>query len=183
VFSTEYLYNHHFKSAEMMMIKDFKDLLDERFGQGIVSPGALAPDQNFLIIYKEKLVEVCQFLYSSDKTYFDSLSCITGVDNGTTAATIDVVYNLYSIPYNHHLMLKVELRRNVEGESIPEIPSLAHIWRTADWLERETYDLMGINFTNHPDLRRILLPADWAGHPLRKDYSTPEKYHGIKVDY
>jgi NADH-quinone oxidoreductase subunit C len=167
----------------MMTIKDFKELLEERFGLGVVTPPTVAPGQNFLVIFKEKLLEVADFLYNSDKTYFDSLSCITGVDNGPTAGTIDVVYNFYSIPYNHHLMLKVELRRNIEGESIPEIPSLSRIWRTADWLERETYDLIGINFTNHPDLRRILLPADWIGHPLRKDYSNPEKYHGIKVEY
>jgi NADH-quinone oxidoreductase subunit C len=166
-----------------MTIKDFKELLDERFGAEIVIPPVLPSEQNFLVIYKEKLLEVAEFLYSSEKCYFDSLSCITGVDNGPAAGTIDVVYNFYSIPYHHHLMLKVELRRNVEGEALPDVPSLAHIWRTADWLERETYDLVGINFTGHGDLRRILLPADWTGHPLRKDYSTPEKYHGIKVDY
>lgn len=166
-----------------MTLNELKELIEERFGIATVMPSASPSGQNFLIIFKERLVEVLQFLYSSDKTYFDFLSSITGVDNGPTGATIDVVYNLYSIPYDHHLMIKVELRRNVEGESIPEIPSVSSIWRTADWLERETYDLVGINFTDHPDMRRILLPADWEGHPLRKDYQNPDYYHGIKVEY
>lgn len=166
-----------------MNLAEFKELIEGRFGVGVVTPNTLAADQNFMIIFKEKLVEVFQFLHSSDKTYFDFLSSINGVDNGELAGTIDVIYNLYSIPYNHHLMVKVELRRNVENEPIPEIPSVSSIWKTANWLERETYDLVGIRFTDHPDLRRILLPADWVGHPLRKDYKLPDYYHGIKVEY
>jgi NADH-quinone oxidoreductase subunit C len=65
----------------------------------------------------------------------------------------------------------------------PEVPSLSGIWKTADWHEREAYDFFGIQFTGHPNLTRILLPADWEGHPLRKDYVEQERYHGIKVKY
>jgi NADH-quinone oxidoreductase subunit C len=117
-------------------------------------------------------------LYRNPTTYFDMLSCITGIDNGVQAATMEVVYNLYSIPFNHHLMVKVTLPRDHA-----EVDSVTHIWRTANWHEREIFDMYGINFKNHPDLRRILMPADWEGHPLRKDYSHQEYYRDIKVAY
>ena len=71
----------------------------------------------------------------------------------------------------------------MEKNKLPQVPSLVKIWKTADWHEREVYDLVGVNFKGHPDLRRILLPEDWEGHPLRKDYQEQEKYNGIKVKY
>ncbi len=79
-------------------------------------------------------------------------------------------------------MLKVILPRWKDDEEgrLPEVPSVADIWRTADWHEREVYDLSGVNFTNHPSLHRILCPEDWVGHPLRKDYEMPLEYHGIR---
>lgn len=126
----------------------------------------------------EDIVPVCTTLQQNPSCYFDMLSCITGVDNGPTAATMEVIYNLYSIPYNHHLMLKVFIPRDH-----PEIESVTHLWGTANWHEREAYDLFGIQFKNHPDLRRILLPADWEGHPLKKDYKQQDYYRGIKVEY
>ena len=126
----------------------------------------------------EDIVPVCLELLQNPSAYFDMLSCITGVDNGPEAGTMEVIYNLYSIPFNHHLMLKVLLPRNN-----PEIESVTHIWKTANWHEREIYDMFGINFKNHPDLRRILLPADWEGHPLKKDYRQQDYYRGIKVEY
>jgi NADH-quinone oxidoreductase subunit C len=85
---------------------------------------------------------------------------------------------LYSIPYNFSIMLKVVIPRDN-----PVIRSVASIWKTANWHEREIFDLFGVQFQNHPDLRRILLPADWDGHPLRKDYKQQEYYKNIKVDY
>lgn len=129
-----------------------------------------------LEINADDLVQTIQYLHATDGLYFDSLSCITGLDNGTEAGTMEVIYNLYSIPYDHHLMLKVTLNREQ-----PIIDSLTDIWKTADWQEREVYDLFGIHFNNHPDLRRILLPADWEGFPLRKDYEHQTYYRGIKV--
>src|SRR5690606_639093 len=104
-------------------------------------------------------------------------------DNGPEAGTLEVVYHLYSIPYEHSLVLKVTVPRNQPDEPLPTIPSVTHIWRTADWHEREIFDLIGINFEGHSDLRRILLPADWTGHPLRKDYQNLEYYHDIRVPY
>ena len=124
------------------------------------------------------LVLVMDTLYRNPTTYFDMLSCITGIDNGVQAATMEVVYNLYSIPFHHHLMIKVMLPRDR-----PEIDSVSHIWKTANWHEREVFDMYGISFKNHPDLRRILMPADWEGYPLRKDYAHQEYYRDIKVAY
>ena len=106
------------------------------------------------------------------------LSCVTAIDNGPEAKTMEVVYNLYSVPFNHHLAFKVTLPREN-----PEVDTVSHIWKTADWHEREAFDMFGIKFTNHPDLRRILMPADWEGHPLRKDYKQQEYYRDIKLDY
>src|SRR5688572_6522531 len=124
------------------------------------------------------LVSVMDALYRNPATYFDMLSCITGIDNGVQAATMEVVYNLYSIPFHHHLMIKVTLSRDQA-----EVESVSHIWKTANWHEREVFDMYGIRFKNHPDLRRILMPADWEGHPLRKDYTHQEYYRDIKVAY
>ena len=122
------------------------------------------------------LFKVCSYLYADPETYFDSLSCITGIDQDQE--TMMVVYNIYSIPFNHHLMLRVAINRDE-----PEIDSLVPIWKTAEWHEREAYDLLGIKFKNHPDLRRILLPSDWTGFPLRKDYEEQQLYRGVNVAY
>lgn len=124
------------------------------------------------------LRKVCQELYQNPAAYFDSLSCLTGLDNGKEANTLEVVYNLYSIPFNHHLMLKVKLPREN-----PEVDSVSDIWRSANWHEREAAEMVGIKFIGHPDPRRLLLPADWEGHPLRKDYQHQEKYRDITVKY
>lgn len=131
-----------------------------------------------IAVSTDKILDVCNKLYQHPDLYFDSLSCLTALDNGKEAGTMEVVYNLYSIPFNHHLMLKVVL----PCEN-PEIESVSSIWRTANWHEREAFDMFGIIFKNHPDLRRILMPADWEGFPLRKDYQTQETYRDIKVAY
>ncbi len=131
-----------------------------------------------ITISADDLSTVMDVLYRNPATYFDMLSCITGIDNGEQMATMEVVYNLYSIPFHHHLMVKVHLPREK-----PEIDSVCHIWKTANWQEREVYDMFGVHFKNHPDLRRILMPADWDGYPLRKDYKHQEYYRDIKVEY
>lgn len=129
-------------------------------------------------IHADDLVSVCSALHRHPETYFDMLSCITGIDNGAEKGTIDVAYNLYSIPYNLHLMIRISVPR--DGA---EVESLTGIWKTANWHEREVFDMFGLRIKNHPDLRRILLPADWEGHPLRKDYKVQDYYKGIKTDY
>lgn len=123
-----------------------------------------------------KLQQICEAIYKHPDFYLDTLSCLTGLDNGKEAGTMEVVYNLYSIPFNHHLMLKVVLPRENAA-----LDSVVSIWRTANWQEREAFDMYGIVFNNHPDLRRILMPADWEGYPLRKDYVQQEEYRGMTV--
>ncbi|NBP67511.1 MAG: NADH-quinone oxidoreductase subunit C [Cytophagia bacterium] len=129
-------------------------------------------------VSSDKILAVCEALHKNPSCYFDMLSCITALDNGKEANTMEVIYNLYSIPFNHHLMLKVILPREK-----PEIDSVISVWRTADWQEREAFDMYGIVFKGHPDLRRILMPADWEGYPLRKDYQAQEEYKGVTVKY
>jgi len=120
------------------------------------------------------------------------LNCITGIDyfepDPKKAAKspwkphIEVVYHLSSIPHKHTIVVKVKVPRwknDVEGE-LPELPTVSHVWRTADWHEREVYDLVGVQFVGHPNLRRILCPEDWVGYPLRKDYEMPLEYHGMR---
>ena len=155
---------------------DFKALIENHIGDD----HKLTVDENSspkaLLIAAEKIESVCAFLRDNPQTYFDLLSCLTAIDNGPEANTMEVIYNLYSIPLNHSLMLKTSIMRDD-----PKIDSISHIWKTANWHERETYDLFGITFNNHPDLRRILMPADWEGYPMRKDYEEPETYRGMKT--
>ncbi|MDZ7900997.1 MAG: NADH-quinone oxidoreductase subunit C [Arcicella sp.] len=161
------------------MIEKFKNILTENLGDSII----LNADYQCLTVPTERIAEVCMLMHTHEECYFDMLSCLTGLDNGVDNGTMEVIYNLYSIPFEQALMLKVIISRNKTDEPLPQVPSVSHIWKTADWHEREAFDLVGVMFTNHPDLRRILLPEDWVGHPLRKDYEAQEYYHGIQVKY
>ncbi len=131
-----------------------------------------------LTVSAKELVSICDLLWRDPQTYFDSLSCVTAIDLGPEVGQMEVIYTLYSIPFHVTLHLKVLIDRDK-----PEVPSLSGIWKTADWHEREAFDLLGVQFIGHPNLTRILLPADWQGHPLRKDYVEQARYHGIKVKY
>ena len=165
--------------------------LKAKFGDAILG-GNLEAIDPWVNVAPNRLVEVCQYLKSDPKLRLDMLNCITGVDfcepDPKKAAKVawqphlEVVYHLSSIALKHTLVVKVSLPRwkdDVEGE-LPELPSVSGVWRTADWHEREVFDLSGVYFTGHPDLRRILCPEDWVGHPLRKDYEMPLEYHGIR---
>ena len=162
-----------------MTFSEITDLLTAQFGSAIQATSQNL--QPYLTVPTDQLAGICQFLRDDERLFFDLLACVTAIDNGPEADTMEVIYNLTSIPYEHNLMLKVVVSRNSSKTGLPSVPSVAHIWRTADWHEREAYDLVGIHFTNHPDLRRILLPTDWVGHPLRTDYQEQEQYHGIKT--
>ena len=160
-----------------MPFEDIKSLVETAISGAVLGEDLNASPKT-LIIAPASIHQVCELLHANEKVYFDTLSCLTGIDNGIDQNTMEVIYNLYSIPYNLHLMLRVKLERDN-----PEVDSVADIWRGADWHEREAYDLLGIRFSGHSDLRRILLPEDWVGFPMRKDYEQQEAYHEIKVKY
>lgn len=166
-----------------MSFEEIKNLLIAKFGPDIIIGEENTGLQPALIIRPDKIAEVCLELRDNPGTFFDFLSCLSGVDYGVDQNRFGVVYHLASIPYKNQLVLKVVKEHDRGSNKLPSFPSVTGVWKTADWHEREAYDLAGIFFENHLDLRRILLPDDWEGHPLRKDYKTAEYYRGIKIDY
>ncbi len=169
------------KPIDMETFERIQALLTERFGDAVLVAEARSGLQPALVIDRNLLPDVCLFLRDHEETYFDFLSCISAVDDGVGTGTFTVVYHLASIPHNHQLTLKVIVQNDRQLDQLPVVPSVSGVWRTADWHEREAFDLMGIYFEGHPDLRRILLPEDWEGYPLRKDYQEAETYHGIAI--
>ncbi|MEP6610659.1 MAG: NADH-quinone oxidoreductase subunit C [Mucilaginibacter sp.] len=165
-----------------MSFEEIKLLLIDKLGEAVIVGEETTGLQHALLIAPNLITEVCLELRNNPKTYFDFLSSITGVDYGVEAGRFGVVYHLASIPYQTQLTLKISTANDRSLDTLPTFPSITSVYRTADWHERETYDLLGIFFENHPDLRRILLPDDWEGFPLRKDYKAAEYYKGIKVD-
>ena len=118
--------------------------------------------------------DVSEYIKNDKNMLFDYLMSISAYDLGESEI-FGIAYNFYSTSLKQYLEIRIEIDSNTGIESI------AHLWRAADWHEREAYDLMGIKFKNHPNMKRILLPDDWEGHPLRKDYKTPEYYNGMPV--
>jgi NADH-quinone oxidoreductase subunit C len=140
--------------------------------------------QPVLRLHPAQWPQAAQLLRDDPRLWFDYLACLSALDPGPKASDLEVVYHLNSLPHRHALVVKLAVPRVAAvPDYVPTVPSVAHIWRAADWHEREAWDLMGIAFAGHPDLRRILLPGDWPGHPLRKDYQQPELYHGIAVAF
>jgi NADH-quinone oxidoreductase subunit C len=151
--------------------KEIAEKIKENFPDQVVDVAEFR-DQGSVIVKKDKIVPICKYLHDSP-FFFDHLQDLTAVDYlGKKDVRFEVVYNLYSIRYHH----KIRIRAQVP-ENDPKIYSVVPIWAGANWHERECFDMFGIVFIEHPDLRRILLPEDWEGHPLRKDYPTkgPEK--------
>jgi NADH-quinone oxidoreductase subunit C len=166
-----------------MSFEGIKLLLTEKFGNGVIFGEETGGMQPALLIEPDRIAEVCLELRNNEKTYFDFLSSITGVDYGVESSRFGVVYHLASIPYQTQLTLKISKENSRDLNDLPIFPSISSVYRTADWHEREAYDLVGIFFEGHPDLRRILLPDDWEGFPLRKDYKNAEFYKGIRIDF
>jgi NADH-quinone oxidoreductase subunit C len=165
-----------------MSFEEIKALLLDKFGADVIIGEETTGLQSALLIAPNHIAEVCLELRNNPKTYFDFLSSLTGVDYGVEAKRFGVVYHLASIPYQLQLTLKVSKENEREEDNLPTFPSITSVYRSANWHEREAYDLTGIFFEGHPDLRRILLPDDWEGFPLRKDYKTAEYYKGIRID-
>lgn len=166
-----------------MIFDTVKKLLTEKFGEEVIVAEEANQKQPALLIKSELIADVCLFLRDQPETWFDFLSCLTGLDYGVDKQKFGVVYHLSSIIKNHQLVLKVEQENNRDPDNLPTFKSVSAVYKSAEWHEREAFDLVGIFFENHPDLRRILLPDDWEGFPLRKDYKTAEKYHDIKIDF
>ena len=127
-----------------------------------------------LLVNAESWSDISNFIKNDKKMEFDLLMSITSYDLENDSI-YGLAYNFYSSKLKQYLEIRIEANEDVE------ISSIVHLWRAADWHEREAYDLMGVKFKNHPDMKRILLPSDWEGHPLRKDYKTPEYYNGMPV--
>jgi NADH-quinone oxidoreductase subunit C len=169
----------------------FLDRLKGRFGDRITGANLEAIDP-WIEVAPEGLLPLCKYLRDEPDLRFNMLNCVSGVDycepDPKKAAKADfrphveVVYHLSSLPHKTTLVLKVILPRwkdDKPGE-LPEVPSVCEVWSAANWHEREVFDLVGVRFVGHPDLRRILCPEDWVGHALRKDYEMPLEYHGIR---
>ena len=127
--------------------------------------------ERFVILPTDKAFEILKFLKEEPELYFDSCMTVGGADSGRELC---VVYPLHSMKHRHKIMAKVVL-----GRENPVCDSVVSLWMTANFFEREIYDLYGVTFRNHPDLRRIINPQDWIGWPGRKDYEYPADYHGI----
>jgi NADH-quinone oxidoreductase subunit C len=156
------------------------DLLTGRFGDTVHGFVAAAtadakegPREPFFAVRAERLLEVMSALRDDPALRCDFLQNLTAVDWPKTE-TMQVVYHLHSYPHRHEVVVKLDLPR-----ARPRAPSLASLWKNADWLEREQYDLLGVVFEGHPDLRRLLMPDDWVGHPMRKDYREAAEYRGM----
>ena len=175
------------KSAEEIF-----NLLKSNFQDAVVELKTDVPVDQFIIVNPIEIDKVCSYLAENEELKFDSLMNLSGVDDANgekvkdehgleiiKGGTLSVWYHLESTSLRHKVTLKVSTDREN-----PEVSSVTEIWNGANWHEREAFDLYGIKFLNHPDLRRILMPYDWeAGYPLRKDYQNPEFYQGMKVPY
>lgn len=140
-----------------------------------VAAGEFGDDTVF--VAPEKILEVCKYLYSAEGLEFNVLQVITGCDYEDR---IEVSYILASFINNLELILKVKLPK-ASKDATPEIESVCSVWKAANFQERECYDMVGVIFKNHPDLRRLLCPQDWEGWPLRKDYQVQKEYAGMEV--
>ncbi|MFN3873062.1 MAG: NADH-quinone oxidoreductase subunit C [Ignavibacterium sp.] len=176
----------------MKTTEEIFQILKNNFSDSELTLKTDIPTEQFIIVSPFDVDKISLFLRDNTELQFDSLMCLSGVDdfNGQKikdeagnevmqGGTLSVYYHLESTSLRHKLVLKTSTSRDN-----PEVVSVSEIWQSANWHEREAYDMFGIKFINHPDLRRILMPYDWEfGYPLRKDYQNPEFYQGMKVPY
>jgi NADH-quinone oxidoreductase subunit C len=175
-----------------MDINAIHAILLERFGAAAVGEAPHKAIDPWIQVAASSIVEVGRFVRDDPRLDFKHLNDLCGCDYLETdpkkAAKfghephIEVVYNLNSLTHKHWLKLKVSVPRWKDDKpgALPVVPSVSSVWGIANWHEREAYDLVGIEFSGHPNLRRILCPEDWTGHALRKDYEFPLEYHGVR---
>jgi len=154
--------------------KEIWERLEKRFPGGVNGFKEDVFDP-YLHVAPQATVDVCRYLRDDPSLKFEILSDLTALD-WPKEEKIQLVYHLYSYTHRHKIVLKVDLPREK-----PEISTVEGVWKAANWMEREVFDLFGVVFEGHNDLRRILLPEDWVGHPLRKDYVEQEEYDGIST--
>jgi len=153
-----------------MTFDDIIKILDSK----LVDKYSIIEGKEAILITPDNWIEVSNLLNNDSDLDFDYLMCISSYDKGDNK-TYGVAYNLFSNTRNQYLEVRVEVEDGIS------IPSVVSVWKTANWHEREAYDMMGIHFTDHPNLKRILLSEDWEGHPLRKNFKEPDYYHGMPV--
>jgi len=150
--------------------EEIKKMIEEKFPDDIDE----GSEDSYIYLKPDNWLNIAKWLFSDASLLFNSLQCQMGIDMGEEI--LESRYNLHSMQHDHYLEVRIRVTR-----ANAKIPSVEQIWRIADWFERETYDMLGIEYLGHRDLRRILLPSDWEGWPLRKDYQEPDTYHGIVV--
>ena len=150
--------------------EEIKKMIEEKFPDDIDE----GSEDSYIYLKPDNWLNIAKWLFSDASLLFNSLQCQMGIDMGEEI--LESRYNLHSMQHDHYLEVRIRVPR-----ANAKIPSVEQIWRIADWFERETYDMLGIEYLGHRDLRRILLPSDWEGWPLRKDYQEPDTYHGIVV--
>ncbi len=155
-----------------MTPQEIFDRLKGKFGDRVLDlTGNVDP---FIRVSADAIADIGLYLRDDEAMGFESLMCLSGVDY---PEHLSLVYHLFSSAHRHKITLKTDL-----GREDPRLPTVEGVWRVANWHERETYDMFGIVFEGHSDLRRILCPDDWEGWPLRKDYEVQEYYRGIRVE-
>ena len=155
-----------------MTPQEIFDRLKEKFGNRVLD---LTENVDpFIRVSADAIADIGLYLRDDEAMGFESLMCLSGVDY---PEHLSLVYHLFSSAHRHKITLKTDL-----GREDPGLPTVEGVWRVANWHERETYDMFGIVFKGHSDLRRILCPDDWEGWPLRKDYEVQEYYRGIRVE-
>ena len=165
-------------SPAVQQSKAAYDNIKERFGDAISEFDANPTMPFFEVLDATRWVDIALYMRDNSLLRFNYMACLSGVDY-PEEGKVGIVCNFESIGhYTHKIAVKVKCPR--DGGSIS---SVSCVWHTANWHEREAYDMYGMVFEGHPDLRRILCPEDWTGYPLRKDYQVQETYHGIKVPY
>lgn len=159
-----------------MNANEIHDKIKIQFPEAVVEfkPDAVA--EPYMVVRPEMIREISEFLSGDSDLKFDYLMSLSGVDFND--GNLGVVYHIFSMEKRHRIVIKAKVPKDK-----PELPSVEPVWKSANWHEREAFDLFGIVFLDHPDMRRILLPDDWEGYPLRKDYKVQEYYRGFKVPY
>ncbi len=164
-----------------MTSEEISDILRDTFGEAITD-SVMDAGRPYVVVDPAKWQDVAAFLRDDPRMRFNMLQCITSIDL-LEENQLAAIYDFFSIPTDtgaevakmrHHFAVRL-----VTDRDNPHLPTVSHLWPTADWHEREAFDMMGIIFDGHPQLERILCPDDWEGYPLRKDYEFPLEYHGI----